>query len=180
MKKIAVIGSGGSGKSTLALRLGKALGIEVTHLDALLWKPGWVLLSREEQAAAQRTIIERERWIIDGNFGATLAMRVTAADTILLLDLPPALCLWRVIMRRLRSVGRTRPDMAEGCPERLGLSRADREFMARIWNFRENSLPDILSLLQEPHEGRRVITLRSTAAIERFARDIERRIGIVP
>lgn len=178
MGKILLIGSGGSGKSTLALRLGRALGIEVSHLDALLWKPGWVLAGREEQIAIQREIIARDRWIIDGNFGGTLSLRIAAADTILLLDLPPLLCVRRVIMRRLRGRGRTRPDMAQGCPEHLRLTRTDREFLARVWNFRRNSLPGILPLLQGKREGARVITLRSPAAVERFIAEVERNLII--
>ena len=48
MRRIAIIGAGGAGKSTLARQLGEVLGIEVIHLDALFWKPGWVDTPRDE------------------------------------------------------------------------------------------------------------------------------------
>lgn len=168
MQKIVLIGSGGSGKSTLALRLGAALGIEVFHLDALLWKPGWVLATREEMIAIQRKLVAGEQWIIDGNYGETMELRLAAADTIILLDLPPALCLSRVLRRRLSNLGRTRPDMADGCPEPRWITREDRIFFARVWNFRREALPAILRRLEAVDEGARVITLRSTAEIERL------------
>ncbi len=57
MKKILVIGSGGAGKSTFARRLGEMLGINVIHLDALYWQPGWVEPLKQEWAATVETII---------------------------------------------------------------------------------------------------------------------------
>ena len=42
MQRILIIGSGGAGKSTLALRLAEALKVELVHLDAHYWKPGWI------------------------------------------------------------------------------------------------------------------------------------------
>jgi hypothetical protein len=51
MKKILVIGSGGAGKSTFAKRLGGLLGINVIHLDALYWQPGWIEPPKEEYSA---------------------------------------------------------------------------------------------------------------------------------
>ncbi len=53
MRKIMLIGSGGSGKSTLARELGQKLGIEVHHLDAYFWRPGWNLLNADERRALQ-------------------------------------------------------------------------------------------------------------------------------
>src|SRR4051812_43283485 len=55
------------------------------------------------------------RWIMDGNYSGTLAARLSRADTIVFLDMPTALCLWRVLCRTLRHIGRTRDDMAKGC-----------------------------------------------------------------
>lgn len=83
MKKIAIIGSGGSGKSTLARDLGEILYIEVLHLDSLFWKPNWVGVPKVEQKKVQHELIKREEWIIDGNYGGTIDIRLNAADTII-------------------------------------------------------------------------------------------------
>ena len=78
-----IIGSGGSGKSTLARVLGKKLEIEVFHLDTILWKPNWEPVPREKQIEIQNELIQKERWIIDGNYGGTMDIRFEAADTII-------------------------------------------------------------------------------------------------
>ena len=49
MNKIIVIGSSGSGKSTLSKQLSNILDIPVYHLDALFWKPNWVMITKDEQ-----------------------------------------------------------------------------------------------------------------------------------
>src|SRR5690242_17455985 len=95
MKKIILIGSGGSGKSTLARQLGNKLNIKVHHLDALFWKPNWEGVPREEQIAVQNNLIKDEKWIIDGNYGGTMDIRLNAADTIIFLDIHRTICIYR-------------------------------------------------------------------------------------
>ncbi len=85
MKKIVLIGSGGAGKSTLARQLGEVLKINVYHLDALFWKPNWVGVPKDDQRNIQNKLVEKEEWIIDGNYGGTMEIRLNAADTIIFL-----------------------------------------------------------------------------------------------
>lgn len=99
MKKIILIGSGGSGKSTLARQLGNKLNIKVHHLDALFWKPNWEGVPREEQIAVQNNLIKDEKWIIDGNYGGTMDIRLNAADTIIFLDIHRTICIYRAFKR---------------------------------------------------------------------------------
>ena len=163
MDRIAVIGSGGSGKSTLARQIGNALGIEVIHLDALYWRPGWVESPREEWEAIQRELVGRDRWVMDDNYGGTLDICLQAADTVIFLDMPRSLCLWRVISRWLRYAGRSRPDMAPGCEERLTW-----EFIHRVWTYPATRRPAILRTLAEYAPGRRIVRLRSRKAATKF------------
>ncbi|MEI7024429.1 hypothetical protein [Paenibacillus sp. y28] len=72
MKRIMIIGSGGSGKSTFARKLGALTGIPVYHLDALHWKPGWVPTANDERDLLMNGLVERETWIIDGNYSRTM------------------------------------------------------------------------------------------------------------
>jgi len=67
MRRIVIVGSGGSGKSTLAVQAGLALGVEVTYLDSLFWKPGWVRISATEQDAIVQEVVTRASWIVDGD-----------------------------------------------------------------------------------------------------------------
>ena len=164
MKRIMVIGCSGAGKSTLATSLGGRLGLPVVHLDQLFWNPGWVETPNDDWDEQMRTLVAEERWIIDGNYGRTQEMRMERADTIILLDFPRWLCLWRVFGRVLRSYGRVRPDLAPGCPEQL----PDLEFLMWIWRFRRRSRPALMNRLEEYRAGRTVFILTSPRQVRYF------------
>ncbi|MDA3874703.1 MAG: DNA topology modulation protein, partial [Kiritimatiellae bacterium] len=142
MKRIMLIGSGGAGKSTLAREMGEILDLPVIHLDRLHWKPNWESTPKEEWGALQEKICAEPEWIIDGNYGATMKLRLAACDTIVFLDLPRWLCLLRVVKRFLTYRGKSRPDMTEGCEERF-----DRAFLLWIWRYRKDKRPGILKML---------------------------------
>jgi adenylate kinase family enzyme len=166
MKRVVVIGSGGSGKSTLSRRLGEITGLPVIHLDRLYWKPGWVKVDADGWLRIVHREIEKPTWIMDGNFGGTREMRMHAADTIIFLDLPRWLCLYRIVKRRLTHIGRSRADMGDGCYERLS-----PEFVAWVWTYENRSRPRALEEL-ERMSGKRVIFLRSQRDIEAFLNDL--------
>lgn len=163
MKKVLVIGPGGSGKSTFAKRLGQILGIDVKHLDSFYWRAGWTKPSEEDWIQKVNELTSGESWILDGNFGGTLALRVERCDTIIFLDMPRLLCLWRVTKRRLTYRNRSRPDMAEGCNEKL-----DLEFIDWVWNYSSRSRPRVLKLLEEKKASKKIVWLRSNAEAEQF------------
>ncbi len=163
MKRILIIGSGGAGKSTLARRLGEKTGIEVIHLDKLYWNPGWVKTEKEEWARKVENELKKDSWIIDGNFGGTLEMRIQACDTIIFLDLPRYLCLYRVLKRWVTHRGRSRPDMAPGCNEKM-----DLEFFMWVYDYPTRSKPEKEMVLNRYAREKSVITLRSSREIEEF------------
>ncbi len=166
MKRVIVIGSGGAGKSTLARALGVQLGLPVVHLDAHFWQAGWVESDKTDWLEWQRNALLEPCWIMDGNYGGTMDVRLAAADTVIFLDLPPALCVARALWRAVRHWGRTRPDMAADCPERLDLN-----FLRWIWNYPRNNRPVILEKLSRL-EGKKVLRLRSAGAVRRFLTEI--------
>lgn len=131
MQRVLVIGSPGAGKSTLSHVIASRTGLPLHHLDRMFWLPGWVERDRDEGRALLAEVLAQDRWIIDGNYGSTLPLRVARADTVVWLDYPTMLCLWRVVRRWWRWRGRARPDMTEGCPERL-----DAEFLWYVFRFR--------------------------------------------
>ena len=131
MQRVLVIGPCGAGKSTAAVELGRLLGLPVHHLDQLHWRAGWVESSREDLLGALAPILAGERWLIDGNYGGTMAGRLDRADTVVYLDYPTRVCLWRAFGRVRRFHGEARPDMTPGCPERF-----DWQFFFYILTFR--------------------------------------------
>lgn len=172
MKRIAVIGSGGAGKSTLARRLGEKLGIQVVHLDAHYWKPGWIPTPEDEWRPVVAELASRDEWIIDGNYGRTLDIRLPAADTVIFLDYGSLVCLWRVLKRRIQYQGRTRPDMNAGCPEKV-----DAEFIAWVWNFPKTTKPSVMAKLEAYAQHAKIIHLRSPREAERFLAEIPSAAG---
>lgn len=131
MQRILVIGSPGAGKSTLAHALAKRTGLPLHHLDRIHWLPGWIERDRAEAFDHVEQILAQQCWIIDGNYGSTMPQRIKHADTVVWLDYPTWLCLGRALKRWWTYRGRSRPDMTDGCPERL-----DLEFLLYIAKFR--------------------------------------------
>jgi len=152
-----IIGCGGAGKSTLAQQLGKKLGIKVYHLDSLFWKPGWVPTDREEFIQMQKEMMNEDEWIIDGNYGGTMDLRLEQADTIIFLHYSTIRCLYGIVKRRLHYHGKTRPDMGEGCPERL-----DWEFVKWVAGYNRKKAPLVLEKLRKFCDKKTFIFTRSS------------------
>jgi adenylate kinase family enzyme len=163
MKKVLVIGPGGAGKSTFANRLGESLNIEVIHLDKFYWRPGWIDTPKPEWAETVSKLLRRDAWIMDGNYSGTLDIRFKECDTVIFLDMPRTLCLWRVLKRALMYRNKSRPDMTEGCHEKLSL-----DFMLWIWNYRRRTRPKVLRMLESNADGKRIIRLRSKSDVDGF------------
>lgn len=158
-----MIGCGGAGKSTFARRLGQLLDIEVVHLDSLYWKSGWVETPKPEWAETVAELVRSDAWIMDGNYAGTFDIRVKACDTVIFLDVPRLVCLWRVVKRLFIYRHRTRPDMAAGCNEKI-----DLEFILWVWNYPKTHRPKVLELMRENAGSKQMIRLRSPAGVERF------------
>ena len=166
MERILIIGCGGSGKSTLARAMGEKLGIPVVHLDKLWWKPGWVESSREEFDEKLAGVLNEPQWIMDGNFDRTIHRRIARCDTVIYLDFNRFACLMGVLKRVLTTYGKTRPDMAQGCPERL-----DWEFLRWVWNFNKNKREKNYRLLNET-PGIEKIVLKNRRMVNRFLKTL--------
>lgn len=99
-QRIACIGSTTSGKTTMAARLADLLDLTAVDLDALLWEPGW----REAHVDVFRDRIQHalagDRWVTSGNYiGNAQDLIWTRADTVVYLDMPIPLLVWRVLTR---------------------------------------------------------------------------------
>jgi adenylate kinase family enzyme len=163
MRRVLIVGNSGAGKSTLARRLGEKLGLPVVHLDVLFWKPGWVESEDGEFHARIEAFQRGEAWISDGNFGGSWHLRMPAADTIIWLDLPVWLCLLRAIWRVFEYRDESRPDMAEGCREKIDLA-----FYRFILSYNRKVRPRLEKALAEHGAHARIVRLGSDREIAAF------------
>ena len=163
MKRVAVIGSGGAGKSVFSRELGRRTGLPVIHLDVEFWSPGWVPMDDGPWEARVRELVAGDRWIMDGNFGGTMAIRFERADTVVFLDLARVVCILSAISRSLRYRRGNRPDMTEGNRERFDLA-----FLAWIWNYPRTRRPGIVRQLDALPPTVNVVRLTSRRAMRDF------------
>ena len=169
--RVLVIGCAGSGKSTLARQLALRLSLPHVSMDReIFWLPGWQLRPRQDQMARLGEILNRECWVLDGTSPATLPLRLPRSHLVLWLRPLRLMSLYGVVLRYLRFRGRSRPDMADDCPERL-----DFEFLAYIWNFEKTESPEIEQNLAEFGQDVSVCVLKSRAETARLLAMVDKR-----
>lgn len=161
MKRIMIIGCPGSGKSTFARSLTEKTGLPLHYLDMMYWNPDRTTKPKEEFRAALRKTVALPEWIIDGNYGSTLELRMEACDTVIFLDYPPEVCLSGIEERR----GKPRADMPWVETE------PDLEFIEFVRKYNEESRPRVIELL-EKYKEKNIIIFKSRQESEDFLRSL--------
>ncbi|MGW4482491.1 DNA topology modulation protein FlaR [Amycolatopsis sp. NPDC004368] len=137
------------------------MGVPVTHLDCLYWRPGWVPAPAPEFRAAVSAAVATDGWVIDGNYSSTLDLRLPLADTVVYLDVPRTTSLRRVVLRHLRERGRG--TQAPGC-----VSKLDRDFVRWIWNWPRTHRDGLLAAVRFGSPQARQYMLGSRAEVAAF------------
>jgi adenylate kinase family enzyme len=104
MRKVVVFGTTGSGKSWLAERLAARRGLRVVELDRLYWGRNWQPAPLELFRHRVENEIRDGDWIVVGNYGQVRDLTWRAADTLIWLDLPFPLVMWRLLRRTIGRV----------------------------------------------------------------------------
>ena len=142
MKNVIIIGCPGSGKSTFARALKEKTGLPLYYLDMLYWNADKTTVSKEVFRERLRKVLSEDEWIIDGNYGSTMDIRMAECDTVFFLDYSADICLSGIKDR----MGKARPDMPWIETEE------DSEFLEFIRSYNTESRPKVLELLNKYSE----------------------------
>lgn len=142
MNKAIIIGCPGSGKSTFSRALHKLTDLPLYHLDLLNWNSDKTTVSNEVFLERLQNVLVLDKWIIDGNYGSTIELRLKECDTVFFLDYPVEICIDGIKQRK----GKERSDIPWIETEN------DEEFMEFIRNYNIQSRPKVLSLLEKYSE----------------------------
>jgi hypothetical protein len=102
MKRILVVGTSGSGKTAVAKTLSMRLDLPFVGTDDWYWGAGWRSISSEVVEEKVEKVVERDAWVMDGNFDVSHELLWPRADCIVWLDYPLTTILARVAKRNLR------------------------------------------------------------------------------
>lgn len=136
-----IIGCPGSGKSTFSRSLHDITGIPLFHLDNLNWNSDRTTVEKKVFLERLSNVIQKEEWIIDGNYGSTIELRLQSCDTVFFLDYPLEICLEGIKERK----GKTRTDI----PWVESDDEDDPEFVEFIKNYNSQSRPHVMELLNK-------------------------------
>ena len=157
MKKVIVIGCPGSGKSTVSRALHNKTGIPLYHLDMMYWNADKTTVEKSVFLERMSTVLEKDEWIIDGNYGSTMELRMAACDTVIFLDYPLDICLDGIRERR----GKPRSDMP------WIETKEDAEFIEFIKSYNEQQKPKVLELLKK-YGDKNIIIMESREQADAF------------
>ena len=157
-QKAIIIGCPGAGKSTFARKLSDKMHLPLYYLDMLWHKPDRTTVDRNIFDEKLKEIVLKEKWIIDGNYGRTLEMRIQWCEAIFLLDFPVEECLAGAKSR----IGKQRVDMP------WIETQFDEEFKQWIMDFPKNELQIIYELLDRYKGEKSIYVFHSRADIEDY------------
>ena len=165
-KKIIVIGCPGSGKSVFSGELHKITGLPLYHMDMLYWNEDKTPVPKDVFHQRLRHAMASEKWIIAGNYGSTMQLRLEKCDTVFFLDYPLDICLAGVRER----AGKPRSDM----PWTEDPEHEDEEFISFIKSYNSKSRPVITELLGK-YPNKNIVIFKQRSDADEFLSALKKR-----
>ncbi len=167
MQKVVIVGCGGSGKSHLARQLGSLLHAPVTHLDAVYFDDDWNTLPDDKFAAAQQKLVAQPSWVIDGNYTASMGIRLDACDTVVLMDVPTVTALWGIVSRQIRHGAGHRGNGVH--------NRINWDVIKYVATYRRKMRPRVLAKIREHAQHAEFVELTSRRHASQWVHSIHGR-----
>ena len=158
MEKVIIIGCPGSGKSTFGRKLKHITGLPLYHLDMMFWNEDKTTVSKEIFIERLHEVMSNPKWIIDGNYGSSMEMRIKECDTVFFLDYPTEICIDGIKERS----GKPRSDMPW-----IENDNTDEEFISFIKNYNTESRPKVVRLL-EKYSSKNIVVFRSRVESDEY------------
>ena len=158
-----VIGCPGGGKSTFSRAFHEKTSLPLFPLDLMYWKEDRTTVEKEIFLQRLNAVLEKDEWILDGNYNSTMELRMKNCDTVFFLDFPTEICLEGIRSRQ----GKPRPDLP--WVEKEG--EKDEEFLSFVEKFNTDSRPRILSLL-EKHSNKNIFIFKTREEADKFLKEI--------
>ena len=168
-RRIVVVGTTGSGKTTLARLLAQRLGVDCVEMDALHWEPNWTPAPRAVFRKRVAEAVESESWVADGNYRVVRDIVWPRATTLVWLEYPLRLIMWRLFWRTLRR-GIRKEQLWNGNQERLATQFFTRDSLF-LWALgshprHRKEYPELFEQTEYSHLA--IVRLRSPKAAERW------------
>ncbi len=158
MQKVIIVGCPGSGKSTFGRKLKSIIGLPLYHLDMMFWNEDRTTVSKEVFIRRLQEAMSTSKWIIEGNYGSTMEMRIKECDTVFFLDYPTEVCIEGIELRK----GQVRSDMPW-----VENDNTDEEFIDFINSYNSESRPKVISLL-EKYSSKNIIIFQTRTESEEY------------
>ena len=158
MEKVIIIGCPGSGKSTFGRKLKCITDLPLYHLDMMFWNDDRTTVTKELFIERLKKVMRNSKWIIDGNYGSTMEMRIKECDTVFFLDYPTNVCIEGIKSRK----GQPRSDMPW-----IENGNTDEDFIDFIIKYNSESRPEVISLL-EKYSTKNIIIFKTRTEAEEY------------
>lgn len=160
------MGCSGSGKSTFSRKLREITDLPLIHLDNIWWNADRTHITRDEFDKLLGDIIQGDKWIIDGDYSRTYAVRINACDTVIFLDYSEEECMKGIIER----VGKARTDIP------WTENTLDPELVKLVQAYNSENRPRLYELFRE-YSDKQLFIFKSRPEAEKWLSDLSRLIN---
>ncbi|MEM9822729.1 MAG: AAA family ATPase, partial [Bacteroidota bacterium] len=138
-------------------------GLDLVHLDQVYWQAHWKESTLEVFRKAVGKEVQKDNWVMDGNYSSTFDLRLPRATHIIFLDFPTYHCLYRILKRYWQHRGQTRLDMTAECPERINW-----EFIHYVLTYNWTRRAGIHKKLEKLKEKTKIFVLNNARQVAEF------------